>query len=289
MLAPGGEFDASSSLARQALDSLRMYPGFVQDLTAESGSQIDFRRCGALELPCGDPEQLAQRAKQQREWAGAAVQFRKDGSVFYPDDAVVDPRHLLGSLAAAFEGRGIQVVEGRAVHDVRVDTKGVAVEGTHGRTAVIAAGAWSSSIRVSGAPLPETFPIRGHLLGYRLDPGLLPHIVRRGRIYVFQRSNGYVIAGSDMGRVGFNPGPDPARVEEIRSQAAELFPALSGRHPDDVWTGFRPATESGEPHIGRFDASRVWLAYGHFRNGILLAPYTARRIASEISASLEKG
>jgi glycine oxidase len=207
--------------------------------------------------------------------------------VFYPDDAVVDPRHIMRSLVTACRARGVEIFEQTAVRDVKPAPNGVVVEEMIARTAVIAAGAWSSTIRVGQIPLPETFPVRGHLLGFWLEPGLLPHILRRGSIYVFQRSNGYVIAGSDMARVGFEPGPDPDRTAYIHHEAAALFPALAEKRPDDVWTGFRPATAAGQPHVCRLAESRVWLAYGHFRNGILLAPHTARRIASAIIASLE--
>jgi glycine oxidase len=286
MLAPGGEFDASSSLARDAVDSLRIYPAFVRDLSVESGTEIDFRLCGALEHPCGDAQTLARRANEQRNSLGIATQIRADGGVFYPDDALVDPRHAMQSLIAACNARGVQIFEQKPVRHVELSPNGVVVDETGARTAVIAAGAWSSSIQTVEI-LPESFPVRGHLLGYWLEPGLLPHILRRGPTYVFQRTNGYVIAGSDMEHVGFEAGPDPDRVEAIRRGACELFPALAGRRPDDVWTGFRPATAAGKPHICRFKKSRLWLAYGHFRNGILLAPHTARRIASEIIASLE--
>jgi hypothetical protein len=39
--------------------------------------------------------------------------------------------------------------------------------------------------------------------------------------------------------------------------------------------------------IRRFDDSRLWLAYGHFRSGILLALATAERIAAQIAGIRE--
>jgi glycine/D-amino acid oxidase-like deaminating enzyme len=61
--------------------------------------------------------------------------------------------------------------------------------------------------------------------------------------------------------------------------------------PESVWIGFRPATDASAPHIGRVtlnnSASRLWLAYGHYRNGVLLAPATCDRICQEISAALK--
>ena len=71
-----------------------------------------------------------------------------------------------------------------------------------------------------------------------------------------------------------------------RARAAELVPILLGVQPESVWTGFRPAIDAATPNIGRVLASRLWLAYGHYRNGILLAPATCERIGREIAATL---
>lgn len=287
MLAPGGEFEAGSPLAIQAVESLRLYPGFVSELTAESGVAIDFRRCGAIEYPAGERNLLAERAERQRT-AGIAAEPQPDGSVLYPDDAIVDPRQIVAALRRICERRRIEVIKKR-VDFVKTNLKSVRIGETEARSAVIAAGAWSSLIRIAGHTLPEVFPVRGHLLGYRLAPGFLPRIVRRGHTYIFQRTNGYLVAGSDAQRAGFDRGPDPVRTEKVRNEAEQLLPALAAFRPDDIWTGFRPATESGEPHIGPLADTRIWLAYGHYRNGILFAPHTAARIAGEVIATLGKG
>ncbi len=286
MLAPGGEFEPESPIALQALSSLRMYPDFVRELSEEGGEAIDFRQCGAIELPGADPDALLGRARRQQA-IGIPSIAHVDGSVFYPEDAVVDPRELMRALGAACRNRGVQLLEHTRVAAIELSPAGARVAGVEARTVVIAAGAWSSSIEVRGAELPESFPVRGHLLGYKLEPNLLPSIRRRGHIYIFQRSSGYTIAGSDAERAGFDPGPDPVRVAALKADAADLWPYLVHCEPDDVWTGFRPATYSPTPHVRRIAGTRLWLAYGHYRNGILLAPHTAALVASEIIATLE--
>ena len=150
----------------------------------------------------------------------------------------------------------------------------------------MAAGAWASGIEVrSGGrllDLPKAYPVKGHLLGYRLPPGSLVPILRRGHTYVLQRSNGFTIAGSNEERAGFDRTVDAATADDIHRRAVSLFGYLEGRSPQERWTGFRPATETAEPAIGRVEGTDVWLAYGHFRNGILMAPATAERVAAEI-------
>src|SRR5262249_55405657 len=147
--------------------------------------------------------------------------------------------------------------------------------------------AWSSGIGLLAcpgqagrpAPLPETHPVRGHLIGYDMPPGTLGPILRHGHTYVLQRASGFVVAGSTSEEVGFDRTIDPGAVTDIRRRAARLLPAIGGREPREAWVGFRPAIRGEMPAIGRVEDSNLWLAYGHYRNGILLAPVTAERIS----------
>jgi glycine oxidase len=101
---------------------------------------------------------------------------------------------------------------------------------------------------------------------------------------VLQRSNGFLIAGSNEQDIGFDCTVDPTICEDIHRRAARLFPQLGHATPVKRWIGFRPRLVEGDgPRIGRVEGTNVWLAYGHYRNGILLTPVTAQRIADDIS------
>ena len=112
---------------------------------------------------------------------------------------------------------------------------------------VLAAGAWSGGIAVwSGdqrVEIPETFGVRGHLLGYQLESGSLGPLLRHGHTYVMQRSNGFTIAGSNEERIEFDDHVDPVLSRELHARAAEFWPTLGNHTPTESWIGFRPATE----------------------------------------------
>lgn len=275
MLAPGGEFAGRSIWTELGLESHAMYPAFVEELSCESGCSIDYGICGAIDF--GAP---AERVETQAA-AGIASSPTEDG-IYYPNDGYVDPRHILAALRRACERRGVKV-ERRVVNEIAAEAQ---------EALVIAAGAWSGEIAVTRRGrrlgLEKTIPIKGHLIGYRLEPGTLGPIRRHGHTYLLQRRNGFTIAGSNEERIGFDTHVDAAICSDIRGRASELWPELAGRAPDECWIGLRPAAEDMLPHIGRFEDSNVWVAYGHYRNGILLAPVTAERIAVDITASLEK-
>jgi glycine oxidase len=274
MLSPGGEFERPSVWFDLGIESMRMYPAFVEELRAESGVAIDFQICGSRQFV--EVEQARKRAEFQAR-AEVCVEVTPEG-LSYPLDAFVDPTDVLRALRSACEERKVEMVEGRTISEI---------ESADYRAVVIAAGAWSNQIRVrqGGEPvtLPEVKPIKGHLVGFQLAPGALGPMLRRGHSYILQRSSGFTIVGSNEEDVGFDRRVDPAICEQLHRHGAELFPALADATPCARWIGFRPFSPQG-PHISRLEDTNVWLAYGHFRNGILLAPLTARRIANGIAS-----
>ena len=274
MLAPGGECDADTPLTRLALRSIALYPDFVRELEDESGLSIDFRRCGGLELALTDAESdaLTHRADLQRDFGIVSKPSRyKDWPArFYPDDALVDPRDISRALIAVCRKRGVEIRE----HEPMLQIP------QNGETVLIAAGAWSSQLYPG---LRRTMPVRGHLIAWRKQPGLLDPILRHGHTYLLQRTSGLLIAGTTTEHVGFDRTLDPHAIVDIQTRAARFLPELANHPPDECWNGFRPGIEAAEPAIGRIPGTSIWTAFGHYRNGILLAPETARLIAESVS------
>ena len=250
MLSPEGERFPNPTWAERARQSLLLYPGFVAQLERESGVPIDYSVCGAIE-----------------------------GDRAFPDEAIVDPRDLAAALRKAFVHYDIRLVE----HQPITSLAGGVFDGRPYQAIVIAAGAWSGEITINGQALPSTIPVKGYLLGYQGAPQLGP-IRRDGHTYILQRSNGYTIAGSTEQTIGYHRTLDADLVDDLQRRAGKLWPPLAELVPTDVWSGLRPATESGQIYTERWGNSAVWLAYGHYRNGILLAPWTADHLAAEITA-----
>jgi len=239
MLSPGAEFDKPSAWLDLGLESMRLYPAFVEELQAETGIDVDFR-------------------------------------MFSPQEGVVDPAALLRALHCACEARKVRIMRERVT----------AVEPRNYAAVAVAAGAWSAQLHVNNVTLPAVVPIKGHLIGFQLEPGALGPTRRLGETYVLQRSSGFLIAGSNEQDIGFDRTVDLGVCEDIHRRAAQLFPPLEHATPVKRWIGFRPRLVEGDgPRIGRVEGTNVWLAYGHYRNGILLTPVTAQRVADEIRAS----
>ena len=305
MLAPGGELQSDSPLLVPALESRRLYPDFVDELRAASGRYIDFRTCGGLDLcfSSEEVEQLNARAEGQLRLGIASKPLSREriaafwphaarnniaGGRFYPDDATVDPRDINAALLTVCRALGVDIVEGSPVSDLVVTDAGIAMGQRTFAAAVIAGGAWSSQIRINQVPpLPAVEPVRGVLVGYRQPEPTCPTIVRHRHTYLLQRSNGLLIAGSSEERIGFDRAVPAELVNQIAARAATILPHLADTTPTESWMGFRPLSDS--LHVQLWHSDRLYLAYGHFRNGILLAPWTAHTIASLLTERIAAG
>jgi glycine oxidase len=283
----------------------------VRELEEASGLAIDLQEAGALDVAYSAAEWDALEARAARQAVlgiySKAMELGKVpvfwprvntdglyGARFYPNDAVVNPREVVSALCVACGKLGVELWSSCAVEAADLKPERGRIVLKTGRSAaegydalVIAAGAWSSSIAVNGvAPLPAAEPVRGHLLGYQQPAHTCPTIVRHGHAYFLQRANGLLIAGASMERVGFDRSIEPATVATLAASAGAVFPHLQETEPTETWTGFRPISD--ELRVGRWESDSLYLAYGHFRNGILLAPLTAQQLAGEISGRLAR-
>jgi glycine oxidase len=287
MLAPGGDIDSNASLAKMAVRSLRMFPEFVRGLEEESGDTLEFRQCGAVEVAMDETEAEALTQRAARQAAVGIVstpcRYRDLAARAFPADCIVDPLSINDLLLTVCRLRGVVIREREAVTGVIADGRGIrtATAEYHSDRVLIAAGAWSSTLLPG---LPSVHPVRGHLLSFEMEPGLLNTIVRNGPTYMFQRESGALIAGSSVEATGFDRTVDTAVAADIHKRAAKLLPALAAATPSNCWNGLSPATDVG-PVLGRVGETSVWTAYGHFRNGILLAPDTALTISDEFGSA----
>ena len=99
------------------------------------------------------------------------------------------------------------------------------------------------------------------------------------------RRDGRIVAGSTSEEVGFERRVTPAGMRKIFDAAIELFPGLAGAEVLETWSGLRPGTPDDLPILGPTDISGLLIATGHYRNGILLAPVTAKLIREWITGA----
>jgi glycine oxidase len=119
-------------------------------------------------------------------------------------------------------------------------------------------------------------------------PFSLPFVGRTPDIYIVPRTSGpnagRAIIGATIEDAGFDKSTHPSDIAHLRSLAAELLPPLADAPQLEAWAGLRPATPDGLPILGCLPAQpNHFIATGHYRDGILLAPGTAHVMAQLIS------
>jgi glycine oxidase len=106
--------------------------------------------------------------------------------------------------------------------------------------------------------------------------------VRASNVYLIPRSDGRMVIGATSEEAGFDKQTVPETIQKLRQAALDLVPKLADARFLSAWAGLRPGTPDGLPILGATPTPGYFIATGHFRDGILLAPVTARMMAQII-------
>jgi glycine oxidase len=146
-----------------------------------------------------------------------------------------------------------------------------------GGMVVNCAGAWAGQI--GPHPFP-TRPVKGQMLCVVMpQKELVRHVVRTPEVYLIPRSDGRMLIGATAEEAGFDKQTVPETIQKLRQAAIDLVPRLAEARILEAWAGLRPGTPDGLPILGATPTPGYFVATGHFRDGILLAPVTAKMMA----------
>jgi glycine oxidase len=311
MLSPGPDSPETSALVPLGQESLRLYPEFVAAIEKASGKPTDFACDGTFEVFRGSEAENA-RNKMVAEFhhlglAAAAMSSNEAcrleptlgpqaGAVAWlPEEATVDPRLLIEAVLAAAKQNGVEIRANCAVESLRYEgdeCTGVIAKGGEkiaAKQVVVAAGSFCGTIaatpqEANSQAQPDlhlrqcapVHPVRGQMLALSSPTVQLKKVLRSRHGYLVPRRDGRIVAGSTLEDAGFVKQVTPQGVRQILDAVLELAPALADAKIVEEWSGLRPSTPDLLPIIGPTDIAGLWLATGHYRNGILLAPATAK-------------
>jgi glycine oxidase len=111
---------------------------------------------------------------------------------------------------------------------------------------------------------------------------LLKHVIRSPKAYLIPRSDGRLLVGATVEEAGFDKRTDPGTIQRLHHAALELVPKLADAKILEDWAGLRPGTPDALPILGATATPGYYVATGHFRDGILLAPITAEVMSAVI-------
>jgi glycine oxidase len=295
------------SLLKLGVRSLALYDDFVRRAGADGATDIEYVRCGTLQVAAADAESI-RLAALARELAQARVVHRLfdrnevreiepdlspqvHSALLIPSHGYVTAASLVAALVAAATQAGV-VFETATVTQVGSAAAGACVHTSNGRiegdAAVMAAGSWSPLIPVRAgleAASPRTAkpavrPVRGQLVRLEVERPVARHVVWAPGCYVVPLRDGSVLVGATVENAGFDDRPTASGVRGLLNAATTWFPGLENAVFAGARVGLRPGTDDELPIVGRSSTMpRVFYATGHFRNGVLLAPLTASLVA----------
>jgi glycine oxidase len=306
MLSPAPDSPESIPLVPLGRASLALYPDFVAELEEITGRQTDFRREGTIEvLFSADAERELSTLVALHRGLGLAAEplaleeARKmepalgreaRAAALLPEEASLDNRALTAAVLAAAEASGAKLIaHSRVTTLLREGDRctGVIAGGLKlvAANVVIAAGAYCGEIEGT-LSAKCVRPVRGQMAALSSTGTRLRRVLRSDRGYVVPRDDSTpqrLVAGSTVENAGFDKRVTPQGLERIFCAVRELAPGLGSAEVVETWSGLRPDTPDHLPLLGPGEVKGLTFATGHYRNGILLAPITAKLVREWIT------
>jgi glycine oxidase len=304
MLAPHAETEKLDDFYFLCDESNKLYPGFAQELFDETDVDIELDKNGTLYLAFTETD--VNEIRRRFEWqkgAGLPVEHLSAQetrqaeafvspdvleSLFFPNDWQVENRRLIHALEKFAELGGIEIRENTEITNLLIENHKItgaetAREKFFAATVIVAAGAWTSLIKTESLTMPEVKPVRGQMIAFHTAKRLFEKVIYSPRGYLVPRADGRVLAGATVEDAGFDKNTTDGGIALLRENTLEIAPSLINLEIAEKWAGLRPAAPDKLPVLGSFPhVENLILATAHYRNGILLAPLTAKVLANKI-------
>jgi glycine oxidase len=278
------------------VNSLALYDGFIARVSADSQQAIEYARSGSLHVAKNEAAamELAIAARKLAH-EGVAHELmparearrlepglspRIMSALLLPMHGYVRAAELTSALANAAVRRGAEIITA-AVEEICARERGIAVRTTaatfESDAVILAAGSWSGRV----APLePPVRPVRGQLLHLQFNAPPLSRVVWGTDCYLVPWRNGALLVGATVEEAGFDETATAAGVARLLEASADILTDVPHARFETVRVGLRPGTPDELPLIGASSTMpRVYYATGHYRNGVLLSPLTAKLVA----------
>ena len=291
MLAPHAE-GLQGSLLKLGQLSLDLIPTWVRSIEKDSGIDCGLKHCGIIvpfhsaddrdSHPTSSFGQVLTRKELDLEVPGLTTDW-KTALLFNQDGQIDNRRRLMRALEMACVSLGVHFREGVEVLDVITNNstfQGVHILNAEGNVemrpseeGVLCSGAWSNQI-LKTIPI---FPIKGEMLSLQGPKEALRRIIFGPGTYLVPREDGLIIVGATSDKkANFQIGLTPTGQNQLHEGIETLLPKANHWPQMERWWGFRPCTPDEKPLLGTSSLKGLWLATGHYRNGVLLAAITAK-------------
>lgn len=301
MLGAQAEMDGEGSLFQLARKSRAMFTQLAGEIKETSGIDIELINKGMLKVALNEQQQqeykrviaIQRQSGEQADWMTGEEVRRKEpvlsdaitGAMHLEKDGQVEATQLtLGFLKSA-AARGVVIKEFVEVYYFQL-SKGkvsgvVTNEGNFiSENVIVAGGAWSKKLLSKTGLQLDTYPVKGECFSVVTHSQMLTTTVFSHGCYLVPKKGGRIIVGATVKPRTFCKKVTVEGISILMEQAKKLMPSIVEAEWERAWAGIRPQTGDGLPYLGEHPAYKgLFIATGHFRNGILLSPITGEVIA----------
>lgn len=310
MLAAQAELEHDGPLFQLAIKSQAMFSALANELLETTGVDIEFVNKGMLKI--AETEDIAEEVKKQvtfqKKWDPTikwldAKELREmepslspsvPGAMYLPNDGHVQPAKLTQAFAKAAVHFGVKILENTEVLSFLYQNgQVIGVQTTNGTILsdnfVVAAGAWAPQLMREAGLEMNMYPVKGECFSVKTERPIINRtIFSDKRCYLVPKNNGEIYIGATMIEHTFDKKVTAKGVSTLLERATQIIPQIKEAAWERVWAGIRPQTGDGLPYIGAHPRwKNLFVAAGHFRNGILLSPITGKLVAELIDGRLK--
>ena len=274
--------------------SQSLIPEWIKNIEQDTGIECGLRQCGIVvpfktmrdlrEFPTYKYGKYLNQKSLQAEITGIHSIW-KHGLIFEQDGQIDNRRRLMRALERACSLHGVKFQEGSELKDLKIKRNtiiGAKVLNATGELneieceqAILCCGAWSNKV-LKNVPV---FPVKGQMLSIQGPVNFLKRILFGPNTYLVPRDDGLIIVGATVEKdAEFKPGNTPIGINQLQDGIKSLLPEAMSWPQMEHWWGFRPSTPDYKPIIGESNINNLFLAIGHYRNGVLFSAITSNII-----------
>lgn len=292
-LYPWRYLDSVNDLAKH---SQLIYPDLCADLTEKTGIDPELTNSGLLVISDDEKEESSAWAKQYdmeisfvdhseaKKIEPEMIATNRDAMWLPTINQVRNPR-ITKALAKKIRSLGATVHEDTELSPLRTSNRNITrFETSNGvfsaDKTIVCSGAWTGEIFDNKTIKPAIKPVRGQMIMFQTAPGTISRIVLEDNRYIIPRQDGKVLFGSTIEHVGYVKQTTEEAFAELHDIATTRFPVLKQAKVIHHWAGLRPGSPAGVPYIAAHTGyENIFVNAGHFRNGVVLGPASARLMA----------
>jgi glycine oxidase len=292
ILSPLLPWDYGPEVNALALRGSRLWPDWAGQLRRQSGIDPEYLQSGMLALGLPDVD-LDRQWCERHDWTAATppehlapLLAEREQALWLPGIGQMRNPRLAQALARALQSQGVSIEDKQPIVELLTGKdKVVGVRTSQGTLEadlyILAAGAWSQALLGKHSAGLQITPVRGQILLFQAEPGLLPCIVYKQGHYLVPRRDGHILAGSTLEAASFDKRTTEAARRELLAFAQGILPQLDESWIVRHWAGLRPGSPDNIPTIARHpELTNLYANTGHFRYGVTMAPASAEILLS---------